>query len=73
MSDRFDLTGKVAVITGGTRGLGREMAGAFADHGATVVVASRKAEACDKAAAEISAASGREAAGIPCHVGDWDQ
>ena len=42
MSNLFDLTGKVAVITGGSRGLGLAMARAFAEHGADVVVASRK-------------------------------
>ena len=46
MHDLFDLSGKVAVVTGGSRGLGREMVLAFAAAGADVVIASRKAEAC---------------------------
>ncbi len=75
MSDpdsRFDLTGKVAVVTGGTRGLGRAMSFAFAHHGATVVVASRKEDACRTTADEITAATGRKALGVACHVGRWE-
>jgi NAD(P)-dependent dehydrogenase (short-subunit alcohol dehydrogenase family) len=72
LSNLFDLTGKAALVTGGTRGLGLAMAKAFARAGADVVVASRKAEACEAAAAEIRALGGR-AVGIPCHVGHWDQ
>jgi NAD(P)-dependent dehydrogenase (short-subunit alcohol dehydrogenase family) len=68
---RFDLTGRVAVVTGGTRGLGRAIAGAFSQAGADVVVVSRKAEACEKAAAELRA-DGGNAIGRPCHVGHWD-
>lgn len=67
----FDLTGKVAVITGGSRGLGREMALEFASRGATVVVASRKLEACEEVAAVINDA-GHTAHAIGCHVGRWD-
>ena len=67
----FDLTGKVAVVTGGSRGLGRAVSLAFAHHGADVVVASRKEEACQKLAAEITAATGRAALGVGCHVGRW--
>jgi NAD(P)-dependent dehydrogenase (short-subunit alcohol dehydrogenase family) len=67
----FDLQGKVAVITGGSRGLGLEIAHAYAAAGARVVIASRKAEACASAAAEIQAASGQECLGVGCHVGRW--
>jgi len=66
----FDLSGKVALITGGSRGLGHEMALAFARAGADVVIASRKADACARAAAEVEAL-GRKALAHACHVGDW--
>ncbi|MCC2979423.1 SDR family NAD(P)-dependent oxidoreductase [Sphingomonas sp. IC4-52] len=68
----FDLMGKVALITGGSRGLGREMALAFADAGADVIVSSRKAEACEAVVAEIEA-KGRRAAAIPAHAAKWDE
>lgn len=68
----FDLTDKVAVVTGGSRGLGREMVLAFAGAGADVVIASRKAEACEAVAAEVTERTGRAAMAYPCHVGDWD-
>jgi NAD(P)-dependent dehydrogenase (short-subunit alcohol dehydrogenase family) len=68
----FDLSGKVAVVTGGSRGLGREMCLAFARHGAAVVVASRKADACQDLANEIIVSTGRPALGVGCHVGRWD-
>lgn len=71
MADLFDLTGKVAVVTGGSRGLGRQMCKAFAEHGATVVIASRKADACIELAEEITKETGRDALGIGCHVGKW--
>jgi NAD(P)-dependent dehydrogenase (short-subunit alcohol dehydrogenase family) len=66
----FDLTGKVALITGGSRGLGREMALAFAEHGAHVAVASRKIEQCEKTAQEI-ASRGVQAFAHACHVAKW--
>lgn len=66
----FDLTGRVAVITGGSRGLGREMALAFADHGADVVVASRKLDNCETVANLIEQ-KGRSALAHACHVGRW--
>ena len=60
----FDLTGKVALITGGSRGLGRQMALAFADYGAEVIIASRKLEACIEVAKEVEA-RGRRALAHP--------
>jgi NAD(P)-dependent dehydrogenase (short-subunit alcohol dehydrogenase family) len=66
------LSGKVALVTGGTRGLGRAMAMGFARAGADVIVSSRKAQACAETATEIEAL-GRRAAGIPCNVGRWDE
>jgi NAD(P)-dependent dehydrogenase (short-subunit alcohol dehydrogenase family) len=68
----WDFEGKKVLVTGGSRGLGRAMAGAFAEAGAEVMVASRKQEACDAAAKEIEAATGRRAVGVACHVGHWE-
>lgn len=68
----FDLKGKTAVITGASRGIGRAIAEALAEASARVVIASRKAEACEAVAAAIRA-SGGEATAIPCHVGDKAQ
>jgi gluconate 5-dehydrogenase len=72
MRAQFDLTGKVAIVTGSTKGLGRAMAQGLAAAGASVVVSSRKQELCDKAASEIAADTGAETLGLACHVGDWD-
>jgi NAD(P)-dependent dehydrogenase (short-subunit alcohol dehydrogenase family) len=69
----FDLSGKVALVTGGSRGLGRAMVAGFAQAGADVVIASRDAGACAAYAAEITAATGRRAVGYGVHVGHWDE
>jgi NAD(P)-dependent dehydrogenase (short-subunit alcohol dehydrogenase family) len=69
---QFDLTGKVAIVTGGSRGLGRAIAQGLAEAGADVVIASRKYESCVAAASEIAAATGRRTVPIACHVGRWD-
>jgi NAD(P)-dependent dehydrogenase (short-subunit alcohol dehydrogenase family) len=73
MLDVFDLTGKVALVTGATRGLGRAAADGLARAGAHVAVNGRKPEACERAAKEISAATGREAFAAPGHVANWDE
>ena len=72
MADRFDLSGKVALITGGSRGLGHAMALAYASAGADVAVVSRKLDACEATAREIEAL-GRRALPYACHVGRWDE
>ena len=68
-----DLAGKVALVTGGSRGLGREMVLAFAEHGADVVIASRKLDNCEKLANEVRERFGRRALPVAVDVGDWDQ
>ena len=72
MDDLFNFEGKVALVTGGSRGLGREMALALAKRGADVVITSRKAEACEEVAEEIKAL-GRKALAHRCHVAKWDE
>jgi len=69
----FDLTGKVALVTGGSRGLGKEMVLAFAAHGADVVVASRKLPACEEVAAEVQRRFGRQALPVASNVSYWEQ
>ena len=71
MADLFDLSGRVAVVTGGSRGLGKAMVTAFAEHGADVVIASRKVDACEALAAEITQSTGRKALGVGFHAGRW--
>lgn len=66
------LAGKVALVTGATRGLGKAMALALSRAGATVIVSSRKADQCEAVAAEITAATGQAAYPLALHVGDWD-
>lgn len=69
----INLTGKVALVTGSTRGLGRAMVFSLARHGADVIIASRKADACYAVAEQVTLETGRAALGYPCHVGHWDQ
>lgn len=72
-TDLFDLTGKVAIVTGSSKGIGRAIATAMAEHGARVVISSRKADACEAVAAEINervAKGAGEAVAIPAHIGD---
>ena len=68
-TDPFDLAGRVALVTGGSRGIGRAIAHLLARHGATVAVASRKIEGCESVAAEIRAAGGAASAHA-CHIGE---
>ncbi|WP_374526952.1 SDR family NAD(P)-dependent oxidoreductase [Novosphingobium sp.] len=70
MDPLFDFTGKVVLVTGGSRGLGYQMVKAFAARGADVVIASRKFDACEAVAAECRAL-GRRALPYAAHVGRW--
>lgn len=71
MPDMFDLSGRVALVTGASRGIGEAIARAYAARGARVVVSSRKQQACDEVAAAIAAAGG-EAVAMACHIGELD-
>jgi NAD(P)-dependent dehydrogenase (short-subunit alcohol dehydrogenase family) len=71
MSTALSLEGKVAIVTGGSRGIGRAIVGAFADAGADVVISSRKLDACETAAEEVRTSTGRRAWAVACHVGRW--
>ena len=73
VTDSFLLTGKVALVTGGSRGLGREMVLGFAQAGADVVIASRNLDSCAALAEEVEAETGRAALAVGCHVGHWDE
>jgi NAD(P)-dependent dehydrogenase (short-subunit alcohol dehydrogenase family) len=68
----FDFTGKTALITGGSRGLGKEIARALSECGANIVVSSRKLDSCQSVAEEICARGGKAVA-LACHVGHWSE
>ena len=70
---RFDLSGKIAIVTGGSRGMGREIVRAYAAAGADVVIASRKMANCVDLAEEVEREFGRKALPVACHVGDWGE
>jgi NAD(P)-dependent dehydrogenase (short-subunit alcohol dehydrogenase family) len=67
----FDLHGRVAVVTGGSRGIGRALVNGLARAGADVVIASRKLDNCRKVADEVAVRTGRRAVAVACHVGRW--
>ncbi len=71
-SNWFDLTGKVAIVTGSTKGIGLSMARAMAEHGAKVVISSRKADLCDEIAKGFTD-DGLEAIAVPCNISHLDQ
>lgn len=71
MADPFDLSGRVAIVTGASRGIGRAIAMGFAQRGASVVVTSRELATCEAVAAEITAGGGRAIA-VACDVADLD-
>ena len=68
----FDMSGKVALVTGGSRGLGKEMVLAFAKAGADVVISSRKLENCETLAEQVVAETGQRALPVGAHTGDWE-
>jgi NAD(P)-dependent dehydrogenase (short-subunit alcohol dehydrogenase family) len=67
----FDLTDRVVLITGGSRGLGAAMSVGLAQRGAKVIIASRKLDSCEELATEINSKRG-QAHPLQCHVGDWE-
>lgn len=73
VNELFDLTDKVVLVTGGSRGLGKEIVLAAARAGADVVIASRNLETCELVAKEVKETTGRQALAYGVHVGRWDE
>ncbi|MEO5829132.1 MAG: SDR family NAD(P)-dependent oxidoreductase, partial [Rhodanobacter sp.] len=71
-SNLFDLSGKIALVTGASRGIGAEIAKLFAAHGAHVIVSSRKQADCQNVVDQIAAAGG-SAEAFACHIGEMEQ
>ena len=72
VSKQFDLTNKVAIITGSSKGIGKAIARGLAEQGAKVVISSRNQEACDEVVNEFKK-EGLKAIGIACHIADVEQ
>lgn len=71
IAEKFDLSGKTAIVTGASKGIGLAIAEAFGQQGASVIISSRKQEACDEVAA-ILTTQGIQAKGVACHMGDFE-
>jgi hypothetical protein len=71
-AELFDLSGRVAVVTGGSRGIGRSVVLGYAAAGADVVIASRKLDACQEVAEEVRQTTGRRALPVACNVSVWE-
>ena len=69
----FDLSGRVALVTGGARGLGRSISMAYAQAGADLIIASRNLENCQEVAAEVQKTTGRKALAYGFHLAHWDE